>query len=85
MATDKPKKLKGSGWRKVSTPLDLENCIVTMFNKILMDSDPLSHAGKFASLVNSWVNTRRLRLDSEELKRIEGRIDVLEQQRMVKK
>jgi uncharacterized protein Yka (UPF0111/DUF47 family) len=89
MVIDKPKfkknPLKGSGWRKISQPEDLEKCIVTMLNKILMNSDPLSHAGRFASLVNSWVSTRRLRLDSEELKRIEERLDALEQQTVNKR
>jgi hypothetical protein len=47
MVTDKPKKTKGSGWRKISSPEDLQSSLVTMLNKILMSDDPLSHAGRF--------------------------------------
>jgi hypothetical protein len=78
MSTEKPRQLSGSGWRKISKPEDLERCIVTMLNKILMASDPLSHAGKFASLANAWVNTRRLKIDTEEIIRIEERFAKLE-------
>jgi hypothetical protein len=80
MVTDKPKRLKGSGWRKISNPEDLEKCIVTMLNKILMAVDPVAHAGRFASLANAWTNTRRLRLDSEEIKKLKEAINYLEEQ-----
>ena len=78
MVTDKPKSLRGSGWRKISSPEDLEKCIVTMLNKILMSTDPLSHCGRFASLANSWTNVRRLRLDSEEIEELLERLTRLE-------
>lgn len=82
MVTEKPKKnsLKGSGWRKISSPEDLEKCIVTMLNKILRTTDPVSHAGRFASLANAWTNARKLRLESEEVKKLRQDIERLEEQ-----
>ena len=79
MVTDKPKSLKGSGWRKISTPEDLEKSIVTMLNKILMSKDPLSHAGRFASLANCWLNARRLELEEGEWQAIMARLELIEQ------
>jgi len=80
MVTDKPKNnLKGSGWRKISDPIDLEKCIVTMLNKILMSKDPIPHAGRFASLANAWTNARRLRLDIDDIKKLKEDIARLEE------
>lgn len=80
MVTDKPKNnLKGSGWRKISDPIDLEKCIVTMLNKILMCKDPIPHAGRFASLANAWTNTRRLRLDIDDVKKLKEDLERLEE------
>jgi len=81
MVTDKPKKksLKGSGWRKISSPEDLQSSLVTMLNKILMSSDPLSHAGRFASLANTWLNAKRLELEAGEWQEIKARIELIEQ------
>lgn len=56
-----------SGWIKIRNPSDLENALARMLNKILTDDDPLIHAGRFASLANSWINCRRLSLDTQEL------------------
>jgi hypothetical protein len=80
IVTDKSKKQKGSGWRKVSTPDDLQGCLVTMLNKILMCDDPLSHAGRFASLANSWVNCRRLAIDTIEVQQVREEIAELKRQ-----
>jgi hypothetical protein len=79
MVTDKPKKPKGSGWRKISSPEDLQSSLVTMLNKILMSSDPLAHAGRFASLANTWLNAKRLELESGEWQEIKERLDLVEQ------
>jgi hypothetical protein len=79
MVTDKPKKPKGSGWRKISSPEDLQSSLVTMLNKILMSSDPLAHAGRFASLANTWLNAKRLEMESGEWQEIKERLDLVEQ------
>ncbi len=80
MVTDKPtKKQKGSGWRKISSPEDLQSSIVTMLNKILMSDDPLSHAGRFASLANTWLNAKRLELEAGEWQEIKARLEIVEQ------
>jgi len=82
MVTEKLKKnsLKGSGWRKISQPEDLEKCIATMLNRILRAPDPLQHCGRFASLANAWTNCRKLRLDSEEMKKLKEDLARLEQE-----
>ena len=81
MVTEKSNnKLKGSGWRKISDPEDLEKCIVTMLNRILRSDDSLSHCGRFANLSHAWVACRRLRLDSEELKLLKERLDAIERE-----
>jgi|SRR5271157_1827792 len=78
MTTEKQDKSSGSGWRKISSPEDLEKCVVTMLNKILMSSDPLEHAGRFASLANCWLNAKRLELESGEWQRVKERIELVE-------
>lgn len=74
-------KKQGSGWLKISEPEDLEKAIARMLNKILMSEDPVSHAGRFASLANAWTNARRLRLDVQEVKELQNRLDALEAQK----
>ena len=49
-----------------------------MLNKILMSEDPVVHAGRFASLANSWTNAHRLFLEEEEIVAIKNRLDVIE-------
>lgn len=53
MNTEKKKRV--SGWLKIKEPGDLEIGIVRMLNKILSSDNPLDHAGRFSSLVNSWL------------------------------
>jgi len=71
-------KKQGSGWVKISTPEDLKKAITRMLNKILMSEDPVMHAGRFASLANSWTNAHRLFLEEEEIAAIKQRLDALE-------
>ena len=71
-------KKQGSGWVKISTPEDLKKAITRMLNKILMCEDPVMHAGRFASLANSWTNAHRLFLEEEEINSIKQRLDALE-------
>lgn len=85
MVTDKPKKPKGSGWRKISSPEDLRSSLVTMLNKILMSDDPLSHAGRFASLANTWLNAKRLELESGEWQAVRERVAIIEQVQALEK
>jgi len=85
MSAAKVKRKGPSGWRKISKPDDLEKCIVTMLNKILMASDPLDHAGRFASLANCWINARRLKLDTEEIVAIKERLAALEKLKEVRR
>lgn len=85
MVTDKPKKPKGSGWRKISSPEDLQSSLVTMLNKILMSEDPLSHAGRFASLANCWLNAKRLELEAGEWQAIKERLVLIERAQAIEK
>jgi len=80
MVTEKSNKLKGSGWRKISDPKDLEKSLVTMLNRILMSDDSLSHCGKFANLSHAWIACRRLRLDIEEVRDLRQRLEKIEQE-----
>lgn len=74
MATKK----QGSGWLKISEPVELEKALVRMLNKILMSDDPVSHAGKFAGLATAWIAARKLRLDVEEIKDLQAKVAALE-------
>lgn len=67
------------GWLKISDPKHLETALTRMMNRILASDDPLSHAGKFASLANTWLNARRLELESGEWAEIKARLDLVEQ------
>lgn len=78
MVTSKSNADRGSGWRKIKSPEDLEKVIQCMLNRILMSDDGEKKAGSFASLCNSWTNARKLRLDTERLDKIESRLDALE-------
>lgn len=66
------------GWLKISTPEDLKKALTRMLNKILASEDPVSHAGRFASLANAWTNAHRLFLEEEEVAEIKERLDALE-------
>ena len=67
------------GWIKISEPSDLEKALVRMLNKILASKDPLQHAGRFASLANTWLNAKRLELESGEWSEINPRLELIEQ------
>jgi hypothetical protein len=67
------------GWLKIREPSDLQTALVRMLNKILASEDPLSHAGRFASLANTWLNAKRLELESGEWAEIKARLDLVEQ------
>lgn len=67
------------GWIKISEPVDLEKALVRMLNKILASKDPLSHAGRFASLANTWLNAKRLELEAGEWQEIKSRLELIEQ------
>jgi hypothetical protein len=69
------------GWLKISSPEDLQKALTRMLNKILMCEDPVVHAGRFASLANSWTNAHRLFLEEEEITAIKQRLDSLERNR----
>jgi hypothetical protein len=61
----------------------MEKALTRMLNKILMCEDPLLHAGRFASLVNSWVNVHKLSLEEEEIAAIKKRLDAIEQMKII--
>jgi len=67
------------GWLKISEPKHLETALTRMMNRILASDDPLSHAGKFASLANTWLNAKRLELEAGEWQEIKARLDLVEQ------
>ena len=69
------------GWLKISSPADLQKALARMLNKILMCEDPVTHAGRFASLANAWTNAHRLFLEEEEITTIKQRLDALEKNR----
>ncbi len=54
-----------------------------MLKIILMCEDPVLHAGRFASLVNSWVNVHKLSLEEEEIAAIKKRLDAIEQIKII--
>lgn len=70
---------KGSGWVKISSPEDLQKALTRMLNKILMAEDPVQHAGRFASLANSWTNAHRQALEEGEIVELKERIKKLEE------
>ncbi|HRS21417.1 MAG TPA: hypothetical protein P5510_06605 [Clostridia bacterium] len=65
-------------WLKIKSPADLEKALARMMNKILMDEQPLVHAGQFASLANAWTNAHRVLLEEDTLANIKQRLDILE-------
>jgi hypothetical protein len=67
------------GWLKISEPKHLETALTRMMNRILASDDPLSHAGKFASLANTWLNAKRLELEAGEWQEIKARLELIEQ------
>ena len=69
------------GWLKISSPEDLQKALTRMLNKILMCEDPVTHAGRFASLANAWTNAHRLFLEEDEINAIRERLDALEKDR----
>lgn len=69
------KKKRVSGWLSIKDPEDLQRALVRMLNKILASDDPLQHAGRFASLANSWVNSKRLELESGEWKDLKEKVE----------
>jgi hypothetical protein len=66
------------GYIKIEHPFQLERAITRTINKILAREDCVENAGKIASLANAWINCRRLRLDNEEIIKIEERLSKLE-------
>lgn len=64
------KKKRVSGWLSIKGPEDLERAVVRMLNKILASDDPLQHAGRFASLANTWLNAKRLELEAAFLAKL---------------
>jgi|WetSurMetagenome_2_1015567.scaffolds.fasta_scaffold03055_10 hypothetical protein len=70
------------GWLKINSPEDLQKALTRMLNKILMCEDPVTHAGRFASLANAWTNAHRLFLEEEEINEIKQRLDALEKNRV---
>ena len=68
------------GWMKIKGPEDLERALVRMLNQILSNEFPLEHAGRFASLANSWISAKRLELEAGEWKLLKERVDDLEEQ-----
>ena len=73
------KKKRVSGWLSIKDPEDLQKALVRMLNKILASKDPLSHAGRFASLANTWLNAKRLELEAGEWQEIKNRLELVEQ------
>ena len=73
------KKKRVSGWLSIKDPEDLQKALVRMLNKILASDDPLQHAGRFASLANTWLNAKRLELEAGEWQEIKARLEILEQ------
>jgi calcineurin-like phosphoesterase family protein len=67
-----------SGWMRVDEPKDMERLLIRALNKVLSSNDYINHCGKIASVANAWVNCRRLRLDSEEIVKINERLSQLE-------
>ena len=73
------KKKRVSGWLTIKDPHDLQKALVRMLNKILASDDPLQHAGRFASLANTWLNAKRLELEAGEWKEAMERLAELQE------
>jgi len=73
------KKKRVSGWLSIKDPEDLQKALVRMLNKILASDDALQHAGRFASLANTWLNAKRLDLEAGEWHEIKARLEIVEQ------
>jgi hypothetical protein len=73
------KKKRVSGWLSIKDPEDLQKALVRMLNRILASDDPLQHAGRFASLANTWLNAKRLELEAGEWQEIKARLEIVEQ------
>lgn len=73
------KKKRVSGWLSIKDPEDLQKALVRMLNRILASDDPLQHAGRFSSLANTWLNAKRLELETGEWKEIKTRLELVEQ------
>lgn len=70
------------GWLKISDPEDLERALVRMLNKILASTDPVAHAGRFASLANAWTNAHRLGIEIRDLRELQAEIEALKEQQV---
>jgi len=66
------------GWLKIQEPEDLQTALTRMLNKILACDDPLAHAGRFATLANSWINCKRLQYEAGDWAEIRERLDLIE-------
>jgi hypothetical protein len=73
------------GWLKIKEPEDLQTALVRMLNKILSCDDPISHAGRFASLANVWINAKRLELEVGKWEEIEERLGLIEMSQALEK
>jgi hypothetical protein len=51
-----------------------------MINKILASADPVSHAGRFASLANAWTNFHLLGIEIKDLRELQADIEALKGQ-----
>ncbi len=68
------------GWLKISKPEHLQTALVRMMNHILASKDPITHAGRFASLANAWTNVEKWKVEVSDFREVQRRLDELEEQ-----
>lgn len=78
MTTEKSTTNGISGWMKIREPDDIERALARTINKILTSGDCITHSGRLASLCNSWIACRRLKIDSKEIQELKDRLTRLE-------
>lgn len=64
---------------KHGSPEGLRRGLNRLMNQILNCNDPLSHAGQYASLANAMTNSQKFSMEIGEWKKIQARVDALEQ------
>ena len=63
-----------------TSPKGLRTGLNRLMNEILECSDPLSHAGQYASLANAMTASQKFTIEIGEWKKVQERVDALEKE-----
>jgi hypothetical protein len=78
--TDEDSKSKNKSRIQHTNPSGLRQGLNRLMNEILDCSDPLSHAGQYASLATAMTSSQRFSMEIGEWKKIQERVDALEKE-----